>query len=66
MATERLTVMQVATRLHLTYPTARNRMLKGEFGAPEYRGRILTVPLAGVMQYQQRVFEAKQRAKTKR
>ena len=54
MATDvRLTVTQVALRLRKRYHKARDLMLTGKLGKPEYQGRTLTVPESGVRAYEQ-------------
>jgi hypothetical protein len=47
---ERWTVVQVASFLVISYQTARNNMLAGDFGTPEYdaQTRKLTVLASGV------------------
>lgn len=44
----RLTVTEVALLLGKRYHKARDLMLRGVLGKPEYSGRTLTVPEAGV------------------
>lgn len=44
----RLTVVEVAIMLGKRYHKARDLMLRGVLGKPEYSGRTLTVPAAGV------------------
>lgn len=50
---DRLTVTDVAIRLKKRYHKARDLMLSGKLGKVEYNGRTMTVPLAGVIRYEQ-------------
>lgn len=51
---KRLTITEVASRLHLRYHKARDWMLRGKFGVTEYdpNTRALTISLGGIMKYE--------------
>jgi hypothetical protein len=60
-----LTVVQVAARLGKRYHKARDMMLQGRLGKPTIEGRTMTVPLAGVMAWEQKQREDAARAADK-
>lgn len=54
---KRLTPTQVAVRLGIRYLKARDLMTRGLLGRVQMDGSKMTVPLAGVLQYEQRLRE---------
>lgn len=53
-----MTVTEVAIFLGLRYSKARDRMLAGRLGQPEYTGRTLTVPRKDVEAFKARRTES--------